>query len=318
MEGGSNGWRIRYFRGWTWDDGPTTSFPTNRIDLQGVACHEYGHALGMGHSSASGATMRPSISGTGTAQRSINNDDIAGIQSSYGAADAAKPVITGLSITGNQIQIDGFNFDPTGNEVWFTQAAQGGTGDPIKVTNVTSNGTQVTVTIPATAGPGDVLVRKNGTGNKALSNAWPSDLQANSSCLDPIVFCVTSPNSVGPGALIGYTGTASLAANDLELTAVGCPPNKPGLFFYGPDQVSLIFGNGIRCAGGSINRLQAMSTDFLGTAAQQLDLGAAPFNAGGGAAGVGVNHNFQFWYRDPDAGGAAFNTTDGLSVTYCP
>jgi len=318
MEGGSNGWRIRYYRGWTWDDGPGTSFPGNRIDLQGVACHEYGHATGMGHSGASGATMRPSISGTGTGQRSINSDDIAGIQANYGAADALKPVITALNVTGNQIQIDGSNFDPTGNEVWFTQAGSGGDGIPIKVTNVTSNGTQVTVTIPAAAGPGDVLVRKNGTGNKALSNAWPSDLQSSSSCLTPSSYCTVSPNSVGSGAVIGFSGTASLSANNLELIVFGCPANKPALFFYGPTQISQIFGNGVRCAGGAINRLQPQSTDSIGFATQLLDLNAAPFNAGTGAAGVGVNHNFQFWYRDPAAGGAAFNTSDGLSVTYCP
>lgn len=318
MEGGSNGWRIRYYRGWNWIDGPGSNFGGSNIDLQGVACHEYGHSTGMGHSTASGATMRASISGNGSNQRSINGDDSAGIQSSYGVADALKPTITALSVTGNQIQITGINYDPTGNEVWFTQAGAGGNGDPVKVTNVNSNGTQVTVTIPAAAGPGDVLVRKNGTGNKALSNAWPSDLQGSSSCLDPSTYCVTSANSVGGGALIGYSGTASLSINNLEVSVSGCPPNKPGLFFYGPTQVSLIFGNGIRCAGGSITRLSTLTTDSLGLASEALDLNAAPFNAGSSAAGVGVNHNFQFWYRDPGAGGAGFNTSEGLSVVYCP
>ena len=92
---GSNGWRIRYYSSWTWEDGPGTSLGFNNIDLQGVACHEYGHAIGMAHSTASGATMGASIIGNGVQTRSINGDDQAGIQAAYGAASASKPVITG-------------------------------------------------------------------------------------------------------------------------------------------------------------------------------------------------------------------------------
>ena len=58
----SNGWRIRYYETWNWQDGPGND---GNIDLQGVACHEYGHALGLGHTNVGGATMFPSISGSG-------------------------------------------------------------------------------------------------------------------------------------------------------------------------------------------------------------------------------------------------------------
>jgi hypothetical protein len=316
MEGGGNGWRIRYYSSWTWNDGPGTSF--FGTDLQGVACHEYGHALGMAHSGSSSATMYPSISGSGVNQRSISSDDIAGIQAAYDPADAAKPIITGLTIASGKIQVHGSGFDAGGNEVWFTQASAGGDGIPIKVTDLPSDGTLVTADIPAAAGPGDVLVRRNGTGNKALSNAWPTDLQPTGGCLEPIRYCVTSPNSVGLGAEIGHAGGPSLAANDLVLTVVGAPAAKPGLFYYGPNRTAAIFGDGIRCVAGAIKRLPAQLTDSLGTASLALDVAAPPFTSGTGAAGVGITQHFQFWYRDPANGGAGFNTSDALTVTWCP
>src|SRR5688572_29434032 len=81
----SDGWRIRYYQSWTWQDGPASN---GSMDLQGVACHEYGHALGLGHSNVGGATMFPSISGSGTAARSIELDDRNGVQFVYGVKSA--------------------------------------------------------------------------------------------------------------------------------------------------------------------------------------------------------------------------------------
>lgn len=53
-----------------------------QADLQSIATHEFGHALGLGHTNASGATMFPSYdNGTGT--RTLANDDIAGVCTLY-------------------------------------------------------------------------------------------------------------------------------------------------------------------------------------------------------------------------------------------
>ena len=42
-----------------------------------------------------------------------------------------------------------------------------------------------------------------------------------SDCASPTTYCYSTPNSAGNGAEIGYVGSASIAAADLELTVIG-------------------------------------------------------------------------------------------------
>jgi Matrixin len=173
---GSNGWRIRYLSDWTWQDGPGAI--SGGIDLQGVATHEYGHALGLNHTGVSSSTMLPAIISNGVPTRSIESDDIAGVQAVYGVKSASKPTITNAvkNTTTGQVTITGTNFGASGVEVWWT-AKTNGNGVPIKNLNVSSTGggTQIVVIPPATAGPGDVLVKNSGTAGSVLSNAWGFD-----------------------------------------------------------------------------------------------------------------------------------------------
>ena len=60
-------------------------------------------------------------------------------------------------------------------------------------------------------------------------------------------------------------------------------------------------------------RFSAMRGLFIARAL----LDAAPPNPSGQVA-VGETWNFQFLYRDLAGGGALFNLTDGLGVTFCP
>ena len=68
-------------------------------------------------------------------------------------------------------------------------------------------------------------------------------------CPDPASYCDTSPNSVGSGALISWFGTPSLEADDFHLLMTDAPSNQFMVFYYGAGQVSLPFGDGLRCVG---------------------------------------------------------------------
>lgn len=314
----TDGWRIRYYQAWSWADGPGVIL-SGQMDLQSIACHEYGHALGLGHSLSGSATMAASTSQGLTNARSLHSDDRAGVQAIYGVLDPAKPVITGAQVAGGVVTITGANFDASGNQVWFTRQGGGGNGDPIKVTGLSSNGTQLTLSIPSMAGPGDLLVRRNGAQHGALSNAWPSDLQENApACGPPQSYCSSTPNSSGQAATISWAGSSSLLVNDLSLLASGCPPQRMGLFYSGPVALAQPFGNGVRCVGGTVVRLAPLLTDAQGSAAQALDLASVALGVSPTGAQPGSLLYFQFWFRDPTAGGAGFDLSDGLAVTLCP
>jgi hypothetical protein len=51
--------------------------------IEDIAAHEFGHALGLGHSSTTGATMYPSVSSCSAGNRTLDADDIAGVRFLY-------------------------------------------------------------------------------------------------------------------------------------------------------------------------------------------------------------------------------------------
>ena len=133
-------------------------------------------------------------------------------------------------------------------------------------------------------------------------------------------YCVSTPNSAGTPAILGLSGSQSIAVNDCTLEVTGAVPGKVGIFFYGPDQVQVPLGPGFRCVGGAaMFRLQPLVTaDGTGSASRLLDFTVPPMSTGAGQVLPFSTWNFQFWYRDPDGGAPGFNLSDGLSVTFCP
>ncbi|GEM_PF-447710 len=142
-------------------------------------------------------------------------------------------------------------------------------------------------------------------------------------CPPPVNYCTTSPNSVGAGALISWSGTPSIEADDFNLVATGCPSNQFMIFYYGAGQAALPFGNGIGCVGdGGVGlfRFPVIQADGSGLAYMQVDYSTPPAGGGAGVPGVwspGSTWYCQGWYRDPAGGGSLFNLTDGLVVQVC-
>ncbi|MCC7014787.1 MAG: S8 family serine peptidase [Planctomycetes bacterium] len=127
-------------------------------------------------------------------------------------------------------------------------------------------------------------------------------------------YCAATLNSTGQAARIGALGSTSVTDNDLTLWVDRTPAAKAGIFFFGPSQVQVPFGNGIRCVSGGTRRLgPSILTNAQGVALRVVDLTQSP------AAGVivpGLTSNFQFWFRDPSAGGSNFNLSDAVSITW--
>ncbi len=130
-------------------------------------------------------------------------------------------------------------------------------------------------------------------------------------------YCASLPNSTGNAAKLIHSGTLSALLNNLTLITTGCPPDKFGIYFYGPGQTSVPFGDGVLCVGSPYNRLPLVFTGPNGVGAYSLDY-TDPAPPG---LHIGPNQtwNFQFWFRDPGGPlGSGFNLSNALELTFCP
>ena len=71
---------VRFNNAFSWQ---TSSGCSNGFDLAGVSTHEFGHAVGLGHSNVAGSTMYPSVASCDFTISSLANDDKAGYSAIY-------------------------------------------------------------------------------------------------------------------------------------------------------------------------------------------------------------------------------------------
>ena len=130
-------------------------------------------------------------------------------------------------------------------------------------------------------------------------------------------YCPLTVNSAGPGTVMSGSGSASVMANDLVIEAANGPATQPGVFFYGPSQIQVPFGEGNRCVGGAVIRLWPPSVaDGTGLNTRVVDNMSPAITGGASPIVVGGTQNFQYWHRDPAGGGSGFNLSDALSVLF--
>jgi len=119
--------------------------------------------------------------------------------------------------------------------------------------------------------------------------------------------CIATPSSTGaPASMSAFGSDRARPGDALTLTAEPVP-DQTGLFFFGPSERQIPFGLGYLCVGGGVTRV------FPPVRASGRTVSVAVL---GSAFVPGETTYFQYWFRDPAAGGAAFNTSDALRVTF--
>ena len=120
--------------------------------------------------------------------------------------------------------------------------------------------------------------------------------------------CANSANAAG--AHLGANGYATVGSDSLQLQASGLPTPTSCLFFQGTAQVNgIVFGDGLRCVGGTLIRL-GVKTSPSGTAVYP-QAGDVPISTRGQIPPAGAVRYYQGWYRNQ----ASFCTPYGYNVT---
>jgi len=144
-------------------------------------------------------------------------------------------------------------------------------------------------------------------------------------CSCDCVACAPCGNEGAPGNGCGngtWADGAQLYAGGITnpdsvvLHAVQATPDQPGIFFQGDKRVNggagLPFGDGLRCAGTNVVRLEVVFADGAGSADSTVSISIA------GGVGPGDVKRYQYWYRDPQLTpcGSGFNVTNGYEITW--
>ena len=121
------------------------------------------------------------------------------------------------------------------------------------------------------------------------------------------------------GARLTGSGVASVSADTLMLRAVNQAPVNFGLFFQANNDLSpgIVFGDGLRCAGGGLIRLEVALAGPWGSSSTTIEIGAK------GEVTAGATRYYQSWYRDtvsPPCGSGVndFNLSNGYKVIWLP
>lgn len=122
------------------------------------------------------------------------------------------------------------------------------------------------------------------------------------------------------GAQLSGSGIASVSADTLVLSTTGLEQNNSGLYFQADNDLSpgSAWGDGLRCAGGNLKRLQVRFADAAGHSGTTIGISTKVGNVA-----PGDTKRYQCWYRttvNPPCGAGLndFNSSNGLEITWVP
>ena len=128
-------------------------------------------------------------------------------------------------------------------------------------------------------------------------------------------------NGSGSGATLQASGSASVATDDLVLTASGLPANRPAIVCVGAGRGLTTLGDGQLCLSdvGGIRRFPVGASDESGflTIGPGLVAYSQDRFSESVAFRAGSTRHFQTWFRDPQGPcGSMTNLTHGLTVAF--
>ena len=122
------------------------------------------------------------------------------------------------------------------------------------------------------------------------------------------------------GAQLTGSGVASVSSDTLVLRTTHLEPGNSGLYFQADNDLSpgIVWGNGLRCAGGNLRRLEVRFADANGTSSTAVNISTKAGNVTAGSTKY-----YQCFYRttiNPPCGLGVndFNTSNGYAIQWRP
>jgi Matrixin/Fibronectin type III domain/Bacterial Ig domain len=189
------------------------------IYIENVGIHEFGHALGLGHSDVPGATMAPAMSSyCDTTQLTLEPDDIAGVQAMYPpssgtpapTAPASLSAVQNSSSPSTSLVLtwadtssveSGFRIERSSGGGGFSQVGQVGANVTTFTNSSLTSSTSYTFRV----------VAYNATGNSPYSNQATGTTAASTTNTAPNVTMNNPANNASypEGATISFSGSAT-------------------------------------------------------------------------------------------------------------
>ncbi len=154
-----------------------------------------------------------------------------------------------------------------------------------------------------------------------------ADLASCVACFCGQAGCLSNPNSTGVNSTMVVTGSSSIAADDVTLTA-SIPADSFGFFITAQTQGFIPNPGGSEgniCLGANVGRFQSLAADSgpagiveISTSLGQWSVNSIPQASGRYAAQVGGTAYFQCWHRDASPSGPTSNFTDSTFITWTP